>query len=71
MTENDLIADPSISYWLKEQLKNSAERDLLDAINDAEMLLSVLAGKYRERFGVELYAGGRFDIIDLKRDSHN
>lgn len=70
MTEQNLINDPAVSYWLKDQINKISERDLLDAISDAELLLSVLAGRYRAAFGVELYAGDVFGVLDIKCDSH-
>ena len=40
--EQAILQDPSTSYWLKEQLKRTGGRDPVDAINDTEVLLSVL-----------------------------
>lgn len=38
----ELLADPCTSYWLKAALKAARERDLVDALNDAELLVRVL-----------------------------
>lgn len=40
--EQSLMKDPATSNWLKEQLKSTKLRDPVDAINDAEVLVSVL-----------------------------
>jgi hypothetical protein len=34
--------DTSTSYWLKEQLESTKKRDPVDALNDAEVLVSAL-----------------------------
>jgi hypothetical protein len=41
-TEEQLLKDPTISDWLKKQIVESYNRDILDATRDAELLLSVL-----------------------------
>jgi len=40
--EQALANDPSTSHWLKEQFEETAERDPVDALNDAEALVSAL-----------------------------
>lgn len=40
--EQALTNDPSTSHWLKEQFEKTAERDPVDALNDAESLVSAL-----------------------------
>lgn len=40
--ETSITADPSTSFWLKEQLYLTKQRDILDAVYDAELLLMVL-----------------------------
>jgi len=40
--EQDLLADFSVSDWLKRQLIESHQRDILDALRDTELLLAVL-----------------------------
>jgi hypothetical protein len=37
-----LLADPSISYWLRDALKAALERDPVDAANDAGLLAIIL-----------------------------
>jgi hypothetical protein len=41
-SDAELLADPTISFWFKKALKDLVERDLLDALNDAELLVAVL-----------------------------
>jgi hypothetical protein len=42
MLERSLLADPAVSYWLKGQIRQSRDRDVLDALRDAELLSEVL-----------------------------
>lgn len=41
-TPEQLLADPSASFWLKESLQKALARDPVDALNDAETLAAVL-----------------------------
>ncbi len=41
-TEKQLLADFSVSFWLKKAIKETSQRDCLDSLRDAELLLSVL-----------------------------
>ncbi len=43
--EREIMADPSISNWLKTQLTASRNRDPIDALNDAELLVTLLNGR--------------------------
>lgn len=45
--EQALQHDPSASYWLKEQFKVTKERDPVDALNDAEALVSALKARIK------------------------
>lgn len=45
--EQALQHDPSTSYWLKEQFKVTKERDPVDALNDAEALVSALKARIK------------------------
>ncbi len=40
---DQIAADPSASYFLKEAVKKSLQRDPLDALRDAETLVAILA----------------------------
>ena len=42
---NDVLSDPSSSFWLKQAVKESLSRDPVDAINDAEVLVAVLQNR--------------------------
>ncbi|MEZ8029235.1 hypothetical protein [Enterovibrio norvegicus] len=44
MTENEqnILNDPSISVWLKQQIQASYERDILDVLNDLEQLQCIM-----------------------------
>lgn len=46
-----LINDRTISAWLSCALVHNLNRDLVDAINDAELLLSVLTARLEELQG--------------------
>ncbi|MDH5327688.1 MAG: hypothetical protein OEY58_19715 [Gammaproteobacteria bacterium] len=41
-TEHELIADPTVQYWLRIQIKETRQRDPLEALKDAQLLLAVL-----------------------------
>jgi hypothetical protein len=49
--EKTLISDPTTSIWLREQLLKTRQRDLLDALNDAETLLAVLQARWTKAGG--------------------
>jgi tellurite resistance protein len=39
---NAIAADPSTSYWLKEAIRRCEQRDPVDALCDAEVLVALL-----------------------------
>jgi len=41
-TVEEILQDPSASYWLKSVLRSSLGRDPVDVANDVEMLARVL-----------------------------
>ncbi len=41
-TVEDLLKDPSTSFWLRNALTSALSRDPVDAANDAEVLARVL-----------------------------
>jgi hypothetical protein len=43
--ELELVNDPSTSYWLKQQITKLQNRDVLDGLIDAEILVEVLKEK--------------------------
>ncbi len=48
MTLKDILADPSISHWLKDAIKAAYERDPVDAVRDAHRLLKMLGERYTQ-----------------------
>ena len=48
MTINEILADPGISYWLKDAIKTAYERDPVDALQDARRLLKMLGERYTQ-----------------------
>ncbi len=56
-----LLDDPCASNWLKDALKSSIDRDLVDAANDAEVLAQILAER----------ADSSFPKDDLARESNH
>lgn len=40
--EKEILSDPSVSHWLKRLIEESSNRDILDAINDINILRSIL-----------------------------
>ena len=44
-----VFKDPATSYWLKNAIKTSLDRDIVDAINDAKHLHSLLIKSYNGR----------------------
>ncbi|WP_413694448.1 hypothetical protein [Psychromonas sp. KJ10-2] len=49
ITADEVLNDQAASFWLKEQIKNAMNRDIIDAINDTEILLEVLNELNRKR----------------------
>lgn len=45
---DDVVADPSVSDWLKRTLKSALQRDILDAANDARLLSKLLDARLQE-----------------------
>ncbi|MBW8191308.1 hypothetical protein K0504_09690 [Neiella marina] len=43
--EQAIANDPSTSFWLKEQLEATKHRDPVDALDDAESLVSALKSR--------------------------
>ncbi len=41
-TVDELLDDPSVSYWLKNALIAALKRDPVDALNDARLLAEAL-----------------------------
>ncbi|MDH5727373.1 MAG: hypothetical protein OEZ58_00070 [Gammaproteobacteria bacterium] len=48
VTEQQLVTDFSVSTWLKKQIEETKKRDILDAYNDAQLLLQVIEQRYSQ-----------------------
>jgi hypothetical protein len=58
MTLKELLADPSVSYWLKDALRTAYERDPIAALRDARQLLQLLGQRYTQIVNRELGSAG-------------
>ena len=54
MTLKEILADPSISYWLKDAVKTAYEQDPVDALRDARRLLKMLGERYTQTVNGDL-----------------
>lgn len=45
-----VLASPAASGWIKRALESALERDPVDAVNDAEFLLSLLSARLDRTF---------------------
>lgn len=45
-----LLDDPSVSFWLKKALIEALNREPVDALNDARLLVSALENHLEEVF---------------------
>ena len=48
MTLKEILADPGISSWLKDAIKTAYERDTIEAMRDANRLLTMLRERYTQ-----------------------
>ena len=48
MILKEILADPTISFWLKDAIKTAYERDPVDALRDARWLLKMLGDRYTQ-----------------------
>ncbi len=46
-----LLRDPATSFWLKQAIKDNLERDPVDALGDAEVLVVVLQNHLQGALG--------------------
>ena len=46
-TIEEVLRDPSASFWLKAALRSALGRDPVDAVNDAEVLAALLDRRCR------------------------
>lgn len=45
-SRTNVLNDFATSYWLKDALKSALNRDIVDALSDAERLVSLLKAEY-------------------------
>ena len=56
-TEEDmLLSDPCLSYWLKQAIRDSRERDVVDAYHDAKLLSELLLERANTALGALGYS---------------
>ena len=48
MTLKEILADPSISAWLKDAIKTAYDQDPVDELLDAHRLLKMLGERYKQ-----------------------
>ena len=46
---SDILNDDSSSNWLKNAVRTAEDRDIIDALNDAEVLQIVLQNEFKDR----------------------
>lgn len=48
----EILADPSVSFWLKDAIRALDARDPVDAAKDADLLAALFNGKCKALLGV-------------------
>jgi hypothetical protein len=48
MNLKEILANPNLSYWLKDAIKTAYERDPVEALRDARWLLKMLGERYTQ-----------------------
>ncbi len=48
MTLKEILADPSISAWLKDAVRMAYQQDPVEALRDAHRLLKMLGERYTQ-----------------------
>jgi hypothetical protein len=64
--EKAILADPSASYWLKEQIRSSYNRDICYACADAEAFLDILQKRFNR-----MTSGPRLTNLDNTQDAQD
>jgi hypothetical protein len=54
VTLKEILADPNISYWLKDAVKTAYERDPVEVMRDAHWLLQMLRERYTQMVNGDL-----------------
>ncbi len=58
MNLKEILADPGVSYWLKDALRTAYERDPVAALRDARQLLQLLGQRYTQIVNREFGSAG-------------
>lgn len=45
MNIEEILNDPTVSFWLKRAIKELLNRDCVDALRDAEILVQIMKDK--------------------------
>jgi hypothetical protein len=53
LNADEVLADPAASTWLKGALRDSLERDPIDALNDVLALAGILEERLRRVFDLD------------------
>jgi hypothetical protein len=48
---SEVLADPCVSYWLKNTLRTAMERDCVDALYDVQLLEKVFTANFNKVMG--------------------
>jgi hypothetical protein len=54
MNLKEILADPSVSRWLKDAIQRAYEQDPIDALRDAHRLLKILGERYTQTVNRDL-----------------
>ena len=52
-TAEQVLEDPAASFWLKSTIRAALERDPVDALNDALVLVAILDARLRAVFDLQ------------------
>lgn len=63
-----ILADPSASFWIKAALRSALNRDLVDAANDADVLARALSRRCNRSLR-DSAIGTSIDSVDLIAES--
>jgi hypothetical protein len=53
LSEQELLANPAISFWLKDQIRHINQRDVLDALRDAELWVELLQQRFNRQTNLQ------------------
>lgn len=67
MNKHTILNDPTASNWLKDALSTAMQRDIVDAVNDAEALTRVLK---TELNNIERENENRMDTFECRGETY-